>query len=366
MRILYVADHLGGGGGEQQFVFIAKNVKAEKIAYLTEARGVRAEGLEEAVPLRGGYGGRTPLKSVMELKRLIDSFAPDIVHAFFMYSCLLASLSLRLSRRRPVFVCQEFSPPGEILREVALGPVKKSLLKLAYRRADRVVTVSRAVAETFLKDGFLKDAGKGVFIHDGLDLERLDSLPPKETLRETLGLEGDAVYAVFVGSLVERKGVSYLIDAFRGIAEPRARLLIVGDGPLQAALEARAADDSRIAFLGYRRNGAEYIKASDIFVLPSLYEGLPNVVIEAMAVGTPVVAARVCGVPELVEDRISGLLVPPADAGALRDAIRELAADGMLRRGLSGKARERAGHFSIGRMIEDYETLYASLLGRSA
>lgn len=366
MKIIYVADHLGGGGGEQQFVFIAKNVKAEKLACLTERRGVRAEELEQAVPLRGGFGGRTPLRSVLQLRRLIESFAPDIVHAFFMYSCFLVALSLRLSRHQPVFVCQEFSPPGEILREVALGPLKKSLLRFAYRRADRVVTVSRAVMETFLQDGFLTDPRKGVFIHDGLDLARLDSLPPKETLRETLGLEDDAVHVVFVGSLVERKGVSYLVDAFRGIEDSRLRLLIVGDGPERAALEARAGGDSRVVFLGYRGNGAEYIKASDVFVLPSLYEGLPNVVIEAMAVGTPVVAARVCGVPELIEDRISGLLVSPADAGALGSAIRELTADGTLRRDLSEKSRDRAGYFSLKRMIGDYEKLYASLLARNA
>lgn len=362
VKILFVIDHLGGGGAEQQFVNIVNNVSAEKYVYLTEGKGIRAEDLDRAVPVGGGHGKRTPVRSTLELKGIVDSFKPDIVHAFLMYSCFITALCLKISRHKPLFIAQEFSPPEEILAEVAFPSLKKTLLKLSYRKASLIITVSRAGAESFARDGYVSEPGKTRFIYDGLDIDRLNRLEPKQALREKLGLSEQNFYITFVGSLVRRKGVEYLIRAFKSIEAPHLRLIIIGEGPQRTALAEMAGDDPRIEFLGYRKNGTEYIKASDIFVLPSLYEGLPNVIIEAMAVGTPVIATEVSGIPELIEEDVNGLLVPPKAEDSLREAILRLVNGGDRVNRLVAASLEKAGYFSVLRMARDYENLYHGLL----
>jgi glycosyltransferase involved in cell wall biosynthesis len=113
-----------------------------------------------------------------------------------------------------------------------------------------------------------------------------------------------------------------------------------------------------VCYLGYRDNSAEYMKASDFLVLPSLYEGLPNVVLEAMAVGTPVIAASVSGVPEIIEHMETGLLVEPEDPLGLRAAMSELIGDGGLRGMLGRNALERIDRFEMMKMVRAYEALF--------
>ncbi len=314
MRILYVIDHLRGGGAEQQFINIVNNVNAEKCVYLTEDRGIRVESLDKTIPLKGGYGKRVFMKSIFELRKIIESYRPDIVHAFLMYSCFLTALSKRISKHKFLFIAQEFSPPDEILKEVKWAVLKKNLLKFSYSSADRILTVSKACKQSFVNDGYVREEGKVEFIYDGLEREKYSLLEPRDVIREKKGLSARYFYISFVGSLVHRKGVEYLIKAFMSIDNTSLRLIIVGDGPNGDIFKEMAKGDSRIEFLGYKKDAVSYIKASDLFILPSLYEGLPNVVIEAMSVGTPVIATNVSGIPELIENNVNGLLVPAGDA----------------------------------------------------
>lgn len=362
MKILFVIDHLGAGGAEQQFVHIVNNVDAEKQVYLTEDKGVRMSDIDNSISVSGGHGKRTPFRSIGGLKNRIDEYKPDIVHSFLMYSCFITALTLGFSRHKPRFIAQEFSPPGEILKEVKFPALKKLLLSFTYKNADKVVTIARAVMESFTADGFVKDRNKLAFVHDGLDIEQYTALEEKTLLKGKLELSGNISHIAFVGSLVKRKGVDVLVKAFRNIRRQDIRLLIVGDGPLRKELIPSASGDPRIEFLGYKKNGIEYIKASDVFVLPSVYEGLPNVIIEAMAVGTPVIASNVSGIPELIEDGVNGLLVKPGDPEGLGNAIIRLLDDGDLREKLISESLKRAGHFSIYRMAKDYEALYREIM----
>lgn len=365
MKILYVIDHLGGGGGEQQFVNIVNGVEAEERVFLSEAEGLRRRDLKEGVPVQGGYGRRRFLKSLFDLRRIIDSFRPDIVHAFLMYSTFLCAVALKISRHSPVFVAQEFSPPGEILREVSFSGSKKQLLRCAYRQADVIIAVSDASKRTFSEEGFAT-VEKMCLIYDGLNIAALRGFPSRRQLREELGISEDTFWVSFVGSLVRRKGPDSLVLAFRKADIPGSGLLLIGDGPERSALERVAGEDERIKFLGYQTNAARYIKASDIFVLPSLYEGLPNVIIEAMAVGTPVIATKVAGVPEMITDGLNGLLVQPRDLEGLREAILKLAKDGRMRERFATASMERADYFNLSRLSEDHMKLYRSLLSRRA
>jgi glycosyltransferase involved in cell wall biosynthesis len=364
MKVLYVIDHLGGGGAEQQAVFLANTIKAdEKILCLTESRGIRAQDIKDPVVLLGGEEGRrTPCRTILALKRLIDVEKPDIIHSFLMYSSVVTGVSLSLTRHRPLFICQESSIPRKVLASVRAAGTKKALLKFAYSKADQIVTVSESSRNSLIMDGFLNNSGKTVIIWDGLDISALKSLAPKNLLRETLGLSQDAFYFCFVGSLVYDKGVDYLISAFLGISSPRFRLLILGDGTERTCFERLAGNDDRISFLGFRKNAAEYIRASDVFVFPSLYEGLGGVVIEAMAVGTPVVASDTEGIRDLITNDKNGLLVPPKDIGQLKMALKEIADRPDLRERLTAEGLRRSTFFTVERMAGEHMALYERLL----
>ena len=148
---------------------------------------------------------------------------------------------------------------------------------------------------------------------------------------------------------------------------PDAVAWIVGDGPLRPAVEAAVAEAglrARVRFLGLRKDIPSVLSASDVLVHSSLREGLPRVVLEALAVGTPVVATAVGGVPDAVTDGVSGLLVPPEDPAALAGAVLATLGDraGAARRAEAGRTAVRA--FSAGRMLEEQHALYQRLLTR--
>ena len=150
---------------------------------------------------------------------------------------------------------------------------------------------------------------------------------------------------------------------------PDTKVVLVGDGSLRPALTQRAAalGLANIIFAGFQRDTRAYFRLFDIFVLPSLFEGLPVSVIQAMAAGCPVVATNVGGVPEVVENGVTGLLVAPGRPDELSAALRRLIADPALRTLMSERGRERAaGEFSAQVMISSSEKIYSALLGSPA
>ncbi len=193
----------------------------------------------------------------------------------------------------------------------------------------------------------------------------------RERVRRELGAGPEDLLVGTLGRLMEpKKGLVVFLAAARSLLRhvPRARFVVVGDGPQRAALEERATREGVshcTVFAGMRRDVAEVMRALDLFVQPSLWEGFGLTALEAMAVGTPVVATRVGGVPEAVVDGETGLLVPPGDAEALAAACARLLADRDLaaRLGRSGMERVRA-QFDIERLVGQIEALYRELLER--
>jgi glycosyltransferase involved in cell wall biosynthesis len=177
-------------------------------------------------------------------------------------------------------------------------------------------------------------------------------------LRARYGIRPDEIVVTCLARLVERKGHDDLIRAQSGL-----RLLFVGDGPYRRRLEGRGA-----ILAGPRRDVPEILAASDIVALPSRFgEGCPNAILEAMAAGKPVVAARTGGVPEVVVDGETGLLVPREDPDALRAALLRLAADPALRARMGAAGRERAEReFSVPALVRSYEALYSELTAPGA
>ena len=221
--------------------------------------------------------------------------------------------------------------------------------------ADLVIAVSQRMAEGLRESGFRPTMV--TCIHNGVDVRQVRAARTREDVRRELQIDPDVLLIGTAGRLSPVKGQAGLLRAGARILQSghQARLLIVGDGPLGSQLLSIATDlriDHVCHFIGARSDVFDIIAAMDIFVLPSLNEGIPMALLEAMALGTPVVAAAVGGIPEVIQHRVNGLLVPSGDDQGIADACLELAARPHFARTLAahatrtiveGFSRERSG-----------------------
>jgi L-malate glycosyltransferase len=264
--------------------------------------------------------------------------------------------------------CQWLAPVARDLRLPLLAHLhapylRRSRYAFLLHQASLVVGVSPQVIEPFVEDGI--DPAKTQVIYNGIDFSRLR---PKTgaSLRRELGLPHDAVVVVSIGSLIRRKGHDLLIRAFSHLGiERNLRLLIAGDGPEQPNLELLVAEldlTSRVRFLGYSDDVAGICATSDLLALASRMESFGLVLAEAGYFGLPVVATAVGGIPEVVEDGVTGLLVPPEDPQALAAALARLIDDRdyRVRLGRAGKQRVET-LFGVERMAENFHQAYDHL-----
>lgn len=243
-----------------------------------------------------------------------------------------------------------------------------NILARSVRRADAFVGTNERIRGGLLRDGV--PPGRIRAIPNFIDEELFHPPAPgeKDSLKSSLGYEGKTL-VLYTGRLAPVKGLDGLLEAWSRISPgfPDARLLLLGEGPLRASLEKAAArlGIGGTVHLGGRVDDVqEFLRASDLFVLSSLVEGLPNSLLEAMATGVPVVATRVGGVPDVVEDGNNGILVGAGDPAGLGDGIARLLADRPLRERMGDaglrRIRERYG---LDAVAAEYVRLYAELAG---
>ena len=230
-------------------------------------------------------------------------------------------------------------------------------------QADLVVGVSAQVIEDFVRDGM--PPARTAVIYNGIDFERLLAMPGN-SLRPSLGIPAEAVVVAAVGSLIKRKGHDVLLRALRQI-DPSIdlRLLVASDGTERQALE-RLSDElglkARVHFLGYFDDIAGVYRSSDMVVLASRGDAFGLVLAEAGLFGLPVISTKVGGIPEVIADGITGILVPPDDPGALAAAITRLAKDTGYRAALGKAAKERVERmFGRQRMAAEFQDTYERL-----
>jgi glycosyltransferase involved in cell wall biosynthesis len=313
---------------------------------------------------------RRDLAALIELVRLFRRTRPAIVHTHTSKAGFLGRLAARLCRV-PAVIHQ---PHGHIFYAY-WGPwrtgVYLALERLAARWNDRLVTLTDRGAAEHLERGIGR-AGQYFTIPSGVPTDRIRAeAPSRADARRALGLDPAAFVVTGVGRLVPVKGFDLLVDALPALvaAVPETHIVLVGDGPERAALARRAAASGfseRLHLLGVRTDVGRCLPATDVLAAPSRNEGMGRVLIEAMALGIPVVAAAVGGIPDVIVDGECGRLVPPDDAGALAAALAELGRDRALARALGSAAVMRAEQFSIaigeGRLLE----LYAALVREKA
>jgi glycosyltransferase involved in cell wall biosynthesis len=226
----------------------------------------------------------------------------------------------------------------------------------------RYIAVSQAVAQQ-LRQTFRVPAQKIQVIHNSIPWASFDN-PCSAALRATLSAETQRPVVLTVARLDKQKGHTYLLEALGQV--PEAILALAGDGPERTALTTLAQRlnlSERVIFLGHRNDIGDLLACCTLFVLPSIYEGLPLSVLEAMAAGKPVVATAVGGTPEALVHMETGLLVPPADPKALADAIRQILSDPerACRMGAAGRARVRR-EFSADSMAQRVMQVYTERL----
>lgn len=294
------------------------------------------------------------LGAAWRFSRLVKQVRPDIIHAHDPHAVAMAALALSMST-------QLVKPPLVASRRVDFRLRGNTLSRWKYRQVDLFICASEAIRRMLIADGVPKE--RAVTVHEGIDLARADAAAPAK-LHEELWLPHHAPIIGNVAALVPHKGQRHLIEAAALVVRqvPDARFVIAGEGELRPSLEHAIKEhrlEKHVLLAGFRPDVLSLHKAFDIFVMSSVTEGLGTSLLDAMACGKPIVATTAGGIPEVVADGETGILVPPRDHGAMAAAIVRLLKDDALRQrmGQAGLARVRR-RFSADRMVQDTLRVY--------
>jgi glycosyltransferase involved in cell wall biosynthesis len=303
--------------------------------------------------------------ALYDLIRIIQKEKPDIVHTHTSKAGILGRLAAKLINV-PYIV---HTPHGHVFYG-HFGPLLSHIFiwieKIFACFTDRMIPLTKGEKKDYLKHS-LCAPGKLFKIHSGVDIEKFKQAPVSVVdKKRSLGLARNGLIVGFIGWLLPIKGPNHLLRAMQEIWQDHEDtiLVFIGKGDLAVDLRTEALKtgaNGRVHFLGWRNDIPEIMPLFDIFVLPSLNEGMGRVLVEAMAAGKPIVASNVGGIPDLVQHDINGLLVPPGDVKALAAGIRQLINDPAKAKMMGQRGRERCHHFSLEAMVKKIDALYLSL-----
>ena len=371
--VFQVLPSLAVGGAERLVVHLIEHLCRERFApvciCLESPLGTHYEARVQAsgAPLYFlGKGAGANGGALRQLSALFRQYHPAVVHTHIIGLNYAYPLMIRYRTPARVHTVHSLA-----LREMGVR-VGAWVRQLAFRyRIGRVVPVAVA-DEVQASIQQLYGYPDPLLIPNGIPTDEYAPDPNKRAQwRQTHGIEPHATVLTHIGRFAPPKNHLLLIEAFARVhASTPLYLLLVGGGELENAVREQVAGlglQERVRFLGVRADVADILRASDVFVLSSRVEGNPLSVMEAMAAGLPVVSTAVGGVPELVREGETGLLVPSEDAGALAQALQALVDDAARRRAMGAAARQHAvAHFDIRHTVRGYEQLYEALLKRSA
>jgi L-malate glycosyltransferase len=355
-------------GGQNQVLLTVNGLRSigQRAALVAhpdgELRRRAAEGLE-LIPI----APRTEmdLSAAWKFSRLVKRLAPDVIHAHDPHGVAMAALALSFGSGS---VATGGAQPTLVAsRRVDFHLKGNSFSRWKYRQVECFIAASDAIRRMLVADGVPED--RTVTVHEGIDVEHVQAAPPVN-VHEAFFLPHGAPVVGNVAALVPHKGQRYLVEAAHLVVQqvPDARFVILGEGELREHLEKQVHEhhlEKHVLLPGFRTDVLGCIKGFDLFVMSSVTEGLGTSLLDAMAAGRPIVATTAGGIPEIVEDSVNGLLVPPRDHHALADAVVRALKNPLLRQqmGDAGFARVKQ-RFTVERMVEQTADIYQRLVAR--
>ncbi|HET6796254.1 MAG TPA: glycosyltransferase [Gemmatimonadales bacterium] len=363
-RILLLSTSLGLGGADRQILYLAHALLEHqyevKLVSMTGLGEMGSRALSQGFPILSleMQRGRADWASFQRLVGLLQEWRPHVLTSFMYHANLFGRLAGKWAGV-PLIVTSIRSERNE-------SNTRDWLMRLTNWMDDAYTTNSQEVADSLLRRGMLARRKVRV-IPNGVDIAALTAPPEtRSRLRAQLEVAPEEFVWLAIGRLLPQKDYPTMLRALKPLAGT-ARLFIAGRGPLLDQMKELAQQlgiGARVGFLGVRDDIAALLAAADGFVLSSAWEGMPNVVMEALAAARPVVATSVGGVPELVQPDVSGWLAPPRNPGALSQAMDRLMAlppEQRREMGLAGH-RHVAAHYALETMAQRWMTLYRDLL----
>ncbi len=367
-KICYLINCLIHAGAQSVLINLLENIDREKyqpVVISLEARVPLADRIKELkIPVySANVSSKYDIKAAWKLYKLLKNINPDILHTHLFHSDITGRIFGKACGI-PVII--------NTVHNIKFGNRLRDFInKKSDFMSDYTVTICQAATDVMVKKK-LVSPDKIKVIYNGIDPDKYfinKSASVKERITAELGLAADKNLAISIGRLRYVKGFSYLLQALKLIEEELANwhFLIVGDGELRSQLEEEAYNlglSDYVSFPGVRDDIPQLLAASEFLVLSSLWEGLPLVIEEGMAAELPVIATKVGGVPELVEEGKTGYLVDPADSRQLAEALEKIMSIPVIERKQMGKkGRTRVEKlFNIKKMTADYEGVYSTFM----
>jgi glycosyltransferase involved in cell wall biosynthesis len=368
-RILFVIASLEGGGAERVMIRILQRLNRRKFQpsiLLIERKGVFLNDVPEDVPIfdcgRYGRGGR--IAWMIHFVRIVRRQNPDVIVSFLTFTNVVSLLARLLAGVSCRLIVSERSTIKGSQEGVVTEAGRRLAVAFLYRFADCIVPNSEALRGQLVGIFRLAER-KVVVVRNPVDLEVIEARArePLDIL-EAMGDKGSLV--VGMGRFTPEKGFDLLIRAVAFLPDP-VKLMLLGEGREKEALRRLAAGlgiSDRVEFLGFQENPYPILRKATVFVLPSRYEGFPNALLEAMAVGTPCVATRCAtGPEEIITDGVDGLLVSVEDPRGLAEAIEQFLSDPLLRARAGIAGRERVKDFDAPGILRQWEGLLEGVAG---
>ena len=357
LRVLFFLPDLDGGGAQRTIINIANALSRRGIEASLAA--VRVDGparawLNKDVDLVDLGAGRIR-HSVLPLRRAIKSIRPDVLFSTIIDANIVAALATVGLIRKPKLILRE---TNSLRARGDVGSIRWRLAAWAYPRADIVIALSSGV-ERELAEDFNLCPDRLLTVSNPVDVAAART---KASLLDTIISGWGGYTLVAAGRLHRQKGFDLLIQSIAELKRRDIRIVILGDGPEEAALRRQVAQmnmSDRVEFTGFLDNPYPWLAAADLFVLPSRWEGFGHVIVEAMSVGTPVIAAD-CphGPADIIEDGVDGRLTLVEDPVALGTAIEAMLSDPKSLLRFSEKAVIKAEQFDVETIVEQYLALF--------